>query len=1159
MLAIPRLESRQLPRRKQDDRLEDCFEQLVCDLLAPEFPELRRFGSGGKDGAIDLSAPFDDGRAVFECKLIGEDGLAAARKRWLEVAKRLGKHLRDPGGPTSGQSQYGPWYRRSPTIRRYTFCVSSLLQNQQQRDALRDDIHAFFRGLAAEHEHLAHLASLEAAVLDWRDLSDRLAARPHLAYRWFPRLFPRGLSSLDSASRHDTFRAYLSSEKLPFYSRAAHLARQPPGDAAIGAEGDLLDQLFEDPMASGLVITGGGGVGKSRLALELGHLTAARGGVAARASRVTEETVEAFAEGLDPEQRAILVIDYVETEPHFEEAVARLVELGDEPGLSLRFVATCRTSYYPKVAAVDGVRRLDLSSESAAERTWLEGYRRTAIRQILEHGGLEASSELLEVCSDTPALAVFLAYLHDAGVEHLDLHELLAEPDFGQWMHRQVRKSFPDREIHQELALWMGLMPLPQPLPPRLRGELGGDLFDRLATDRWIEKLDAGAQPPRWVSAHDVLADQIVLSYLDTIRQQAGDFVERWLDQGRRWGVVGSVLLAVQRLADRDPIRQVDFVAVFRRQLAEDPEAWRPYRRELLRTPLLDVGQVLELMDRDAAVWQGAVEDPALQGVLGHLARRVLGGEEEGLREAQRERLIEWLTAAAPHVDKNNFLLTWALRLAPEAIQGQALRWLAQHPFELQTHFLLVAWLRAGLPHHEVAARVKDWVEAFGHRPQLSFLVKAWLDAGGAVSAVEAVVQNWLAEHGTTEAARFVLKSWFDAGGGVSSMEAVVQKWLAEHGTTEAAQFVLSSWLDAGGAVSSVEAVVLNWLGEHGTTEAAGFVLKSWLDAGGAVSAVELVVQNWLVEYGTTSVAGFVLKGWLNAGGEVSAVEAMVLDWLAEHGKTDTADFVLKGWLDAGGAASAVASVVEKWLSERGTTNEADFVMRSWLEAGGELVVVRNAAIAWLARHRTSPEAVYLTKVLARRRNLPLATARDVLVWCQTHPSNPDAVWRFSQLGDKLMQRELIDDVIRTAEVVLELIVRAKGEIDPRRVTPVVSVFWFLIDLLGSGPSAEERHTTDTLFADWLRRTDSFAAAGVSSASIQRPAFVLKVVDLLRQGLLDAKVDRRGLEDFCLWVDRWRPGAKMQVRPLIAYLRRTYPQVDCWDLVRFEQDGSSGG
>ncbi len=68
---------------------------------------------------------------------------------------------------------------------------------------------------------------------------------------------------------------------------------------------------------------------------------------------------------------------------------------------------------------------------------------------------------------------------------------------------------------------------------------------------------------------------------------------------------------------------------------------------------------------------------------------------------------------------------------------------------------------------------------------------------------------------------------------------------------------------------------------------------------------------------------------------------------------------------------------------------------------------------------------------------------------------------------------------------------------------------------------------------------------------MQRPGMVLKVVDLLRQGLLDVERDRRGLEDFLRWVDGWRPESKSEIRRLIGYLRTTYPQTTVWDVVTF--------
>ena len=270
------------------------------------------------------------------------------------------------------------------------------------------------------------------------------------------------------------------------------------------------------------------------------------------------------------------------------------------------------------------------------------------------------------------------------------------------------------------------------------------------------------------------------------------------------------------------------------------------------------------------------------------------------------------------------------------------------------------------------------------------------------------------------------------------------------------------------------------------------------------------------------------------------------------HGTTEKADFMLKSWLDAGGEMGAVAEALLLWLDQHGTTEEADFVLRSWLEAKGDFAVVKDAAIAWLSRHRTSPDAVFITKFLAGKRDLPTTTVQDILTWCQAHPSNSDAVWRFSRLGENLLRPELTDQVVLTAEVVLELIVEAKATLDSRQVSPVMSAFWLLIDLLGSSPTTEKKRLKiDRLLADWLRRRDSFAIADPAETFQQRPPFVLKIADLLRQGLLDAEADRQGLESFCLWVNQWRADAKLQTRQIVAYLRRTYPQVDYWDRIEF--------
>ena len=81
----------------------------------------------------------------------------------------------------------------------------------------------------------------------------------------FPRI--QGLTLLGEKISQGAFREYLSSEKLPYYSRSAHLSIDPaPENVAIPDEVALLQRLDSRDL-TGLIITGSGGFGKTRLML----------------------------------------------------------------------------------------------------------------------------------------------------------------------------------------------------------------------------------------------------------------------------------------------------------------------------------------------------------------------------------------------------------------------------------------------------------------------------------------------------------------------------------------------------------------------------------------------------------------------------------------------------------------------------------------------------------------------------------------------------------------------------------------------------------------------------------------------------------------------------------------------------------------------------
>src|ERR1041384_6479560 len=251
-MDIPRFDAPNVNPRLALAGIGDAFQEFVHQLLLPEFPQLHRFPSGGKDGAIDLIDTSDRLLAV-ECKFVGEDDYAVVQSRWLGVKSLLDKHLREPGGPTLGQSQYGPWYSTENPISEDWFCTSAIVANEQQRRTLQKSIVDFFADLASKHPHLAHLQKLKVEIVDWSDLTTRLQKQPHLIFRWFPSARPSGLVPLDEVVDVGTFRAYLTNAKLPYYSLAEHLRSVPPPTGTTILDEETLLNHFDNEETTGLI------------------------------------------------------------------------------------------------------------------------------------------------------------------------------------------------------------------------------------------------------------------------------------------------------------------------------------------------------------------------------------------------------------------------------------------------------------------------------------------------------------------------------------------------------------------------------------------------------------------------------------------------------------------------------------------------------------------------------------------------------------------------------------------------------------------------------------------------------------------------------------------------------------------------------------------
>jgi hypothetical protein len=995
MLRIPRFSREDVnPRFTAEAEIGALFQQFAWEVLLRDFPDLRNFAGSGRDGAIDQSATYGNLRTVIECKFLGEDGLPRALKAWREVAAHLSENLADPAGPPPGQSQYGPWYSREPGIHEYWFCVSSNLGVQGNQDSLRSEIAAFFRDLARSRAHLAHLGDLDVAVLDWGAFETRLQNRRTLAFRWFPGALLAGFAPLDDVRPAGRFRVYLSPEKLPYYSRARHHGTRVAAHGFF-AEEDLVDGLRPGER-DGIIISGPGGAGKTRLTLELGRIAQERGWYALRVkSRLRTEDLDVLAQNAG-EEPILLLIDYLETQRGFPDFVERLRDLHDELGTHLAYIANCRNSYYPSVATTARHTLVEIGREPGEGAGPLQpSFESGLVRHIFTTFGMEGTAEQIAVAGHNPILAVFLATLHVEG-KWEDLRALLDEGDFATWIRKRIELSFAGAvglELEHDLALLFALFPLTDDAYQRLYESPSGKLLRRLEVDGWVEpaKADLG-EGALWATLHDVFADRVALRYLGTDRAGAVAFVKELFRKAVDLGCLRSALISMQRLAIWPEVVAMGWFQIFEREMAASPEDWKPVRNLLASIPLLSPPDCIRLLGCSPAVWEGAEEEVELQNRIGWLARWLRSEEGRPVAPELAPVLKPFLLLACRHVTTSNFVLTQALEFSPEDVRDVALRWLTEHPVLFQSHYVMVAWLDARLGPDQIRSCVESWLGRYGSSVwNATFVYRAWLEAGGPLASVREKLLAWLERHGEMPEADFVYCAWLDAGGEVAPVREKLLAWLERHGETPDAQFAYRAWLDAGGEVVPVREKLLAWLEQHGETPEARFVYSAWLNAGGEVAPVREKLLAWVERHGETPEAGFVYRGWLEAGSEVAPVRGKLLAWVERYGETPDAWFVYCAWLEAGGEVAAVQEKVLAWAERYGETLEAQFVYPAWLRAGGEVALVREKLLAWVERHGETPEATFVYRGWLDAGGDVAPVREKLLEWLEQHGETPEA------------------------------------------------------------------------------------------------------------------------------------------------------------------------
>lgn len=757
------------------------------------------------------------------------------------------------------------------------------------------------------------------------------------------------------------YRDYLQSYHLHYITRKEFLITYPYQQCeGLMAEEDYINKLLgHGSTYTSCIIHGKGGLGKSRLTLELGFMALQRGWTVIRVKNTAQDLqqlVSTFSVG----GKYVLLFDYIEDNRLFNQA--DIERLADEAGLRIVALANCRNTFLNhKRINVHDENCLAINLDAAPDYTQFVIQR---LLQLATDGGIINPTDYAQV---SPAFAVFLVFLKARNPLHkVEIRNL---SHFRDWVKNRLCVTLGVQnwdDISEDAFILFAQLPAKNASCQKMKADFETrKILSKLIKDGWVEESNDGSETIL-ESLHDIISDEILIGHYSENPTDIKEKLNRCFLKSISLSTTSSWILSHERIFDVCRFEDGVFAELLGSVLSSNYKALESVHKEICFTEVITTNERFEIFRQYPKPFESTFTQKWFGQILGYaggIARKL---ESSAILITTIKHLLrKWISANPKflHTEMGAKITAACINLASENVEykKQAVEYVEKYAHESISRITLRELLDAKIFPSQVKDAVSIHLRKHNAKNFSSFVLCSWLSNVDDPYYVKDHVNVFLTHNlNSYDSSSFVITSWLENTKDLEAIKPHILKLINANLENPKLNFVLEKWIEIGKDLALIENQIKIFLDLNKDAFDISFIIKPWLSSKGNPEIVQEFVFEFLGRQNNPSSTNFVIRAWLKATKEVERIEEHLIRYLKSNDQSKEAQYVINAWLEAGGDPHLIRPHVNNYLKCFGEIEEASFVWEPWISKTREVLPFKEQLEMYLKLHSTNINSTYI-------------------------------------------------------------------------------------------------------------------------------------------------------------------------------------------------------